>query len=204
MAIHDAPEPVGWQSLPPRLTLPIAILSVLVAVYGAYNQHRAAIDMRASADRLAQQLRSTQIALDKANMENAALEHVSLPGLFRQYDAHIAMLRTAADADTDVYETVKNDEGKKETGSDAAFALLQAESNLYVATDNFTDFVDRWRVNVDLLNKMLDGNVTQLKRSRDENNIADVRDMAQRIVRDASTLETPLRAAIDALKSASH
>jgi hypothetical protein len=102
-----SPEPVGWQSFPPRLTLPIAILSVLVAVYGAYNQHRAAIDMRASADRLAQQLRSTQIALDKANMENAALEHVSLPGLFRQYDAHIAMLRTAADADIDVYETVK-------------------------------------------------------------------------------------------------
>jgi hypothetical protein len=39
---------------------------------------------------------------------------------------------------------------------------------------------------------------------RDENNIADVRDLAQRIVRDASTLETPLRAAIDALKFASH
>ena len=199
MAINELPEPLDREVFSLRATLAVAVLCVLVALYGFYHQRKTAITTRDSAARLTEELRVTQIALEKANMENAALKAVSPPGFLQQYDARIAALKTAADADAEVYDTVKKGKGKKET--EVAFALLQTESDLYGATDSLTSFLDRWRVVAGLLNKMLNENITQLESSRNENNLADVRDMTQRVIRDAPDHEARLRAAIDSLKS---
>ena len=143
-------------------------------------------------------MQSTQKALDASQAENDALSSISLEGFLQKYNAYVATLKAAAEA----YEIAKATKGSDIAGSDAAGSLSNAESKLYAATDNFTDFVERWRAVAEPLNKMLDGNVTKLENSRRENNANDVHAAARQIVNSAPDLATPLRLALDRLKPA--
>jgi hypothetical protein len=174
-------------------------LALVVAIGFGLDQHWADEKIVAA---LTQQLQSSQKDLKasqedlKASQaENAALSSVSLDTFLRQYNAHVAALKTAAEA----YEAAK-----AAKGSDRVYALMAvvtaARDKLYTATDDFTDYVDRWRLAAELLNKMLDGNVTQLENSRREDNADGVHDAVRRIVRSAPDLATPLRVALDKLR----
>jgi hypothetical protein len=172
------------------------VLAVVVAGIGIW----AVVDARDNEENikaLTHQLQSTQEALDTARAENAAVPSVSLDTFLRQYNAHVAKLKTAAEA----YEAAKAAKGSDVVGSDAAGALAGARNELYAATDNFTHFVDLWRAVAEPFNKLLDGNATQLEKSRREDNADDVHDAARRIVNSAPDLAAPLRVALDKLKS---
>jgi hypothetical protein len=200
--VDDPPNPKkGWWNRL-RAEVAVGIAGIIIASgIGIW----AVLDQRENTDRLAQQLQSTQSTLSatqadlsKARAENDALSSISLESFLNKYNAHVATLKTA----TEAYEKAKAAKGANISGSDAAGTLAHAQNDLYTATDNFTDFVDRWRSIADLLNRMLDGNVTQLKNSRRENNADDVHDAARRIINSAPDLAAPLRVALDRLKSA--
>jgi hypothetical protein len=184
------------------ILLVLTIISLGVAIWQGIEAHFAFIDAKASNEKLVDavnQLNVTQTDLGKARADNEALEGISLPGFLKQYDAHITTLKTA----TEAYDTAKVAKGADIPGSDAASELVHAESELYAEVDNFTDFVDRWRKVRDVFDKMLDGNVTQLKNLRRVNNTVDVNEMARRIIKEAPDLAEPLRIVIDGLKAAS-
>jgi hypothetical protein len=173
----------------------VALVTIAVAVWAVF-------DARDNRDKIVAALRQNaalQEDLDKAREQNAAIASMSLDTFLRQYNAHVAALKSAAE----VYEAAKAAKGSIILGSDAAGRLADAESKLYAATDNFTSFIDRWRAVAEPLDKLLDGNATQLENSRRENNADDVHDAARRIVNSAPDLAAPLRVALDKLKSAS-
>jgi hypothetical protein len=171
----------------------IFLAAAIVTILGYIQQQVAASQSQATAQA---DLDRAQAAIEKARAENAALMTISLPGFLQTYNFHIQELRVTAEA----FEKAKGAKGADIPGSEAANKLARAENDLFVATDIFTDFVDRWRAVAQSVDKLLDGNVTQLKNSRSENNTADVDAVAQRIVREAPDLATPLRVALDKLK----
>lgn len=172
-------------------TLVAAILGIGIAVW-------AVLDQRANTDKLAQELQSTNTALQEAIAEKDALANMSLPGFLDKFNAHAATLKSTADA----YEEAKAVKGADIPDFDAGRALTHAANELYKATDSFTDFIGRWRSAAQLLNKMLDGNATQLENSRRENDADGVHEAALRIVNSAPDLAAPLRMALDRLKVA--
>jgi hypothetical protein len=172
----------------------------VTAVIGVW----AVVDQRANTERVTQALESTradltstEADLNKVKAEKEALSKVSFPAFLEQYNGHVATLKTA----TEAYDKAKPAKGVNIAGSDAASMLVHAESDLYGSIDNFTDFIDLWRQVAELFNKMLDGNVTQLKDFRRVNNTTDVHDMAWRIIRDAPNLAEPLRTKLDSLRA---
>jgi hypothetical protein len=196
MTEHDRPErpdPRNREIFLLRLGIVVAVVVALATVAVAVW---AVIDARDNADKIVATLKqSNQANLEKAQAENAAVASVSLDIFLRQYNAYVAAMKTAADA----FEAAK-----AAKGSDRVYALMAAvtvaRDKLYTATDNFTDYVDRWRLAAELLNKMLDGNVTHLENSRREDNADSVHDAARRIVSSAPDLAAPLRVALDRLK----
>jgi hypothetical protein len=140
-------------------------------------------------------LTATREALSKAQKENAALFRKSLPGFLESYKRVITALKNASDA----YEKAKGVKGADIPDSDAWRALKDAENELYRATDNFTDVVNRWRIAAKLLDKLIDGNVTELENSRSQENADAVHNMADRIVKAAPDLAAQLGMALDAL-----
>ena len=169
-----------------------APLGIVVAiVVGAWQ----VFDARSETELVTQALRSKEAELSKALADNNALSTVSLPGFLLRYNEHISDLKKASDA----YEKAKTAKGVNVSGSEAAAALTHAENELFAATDEFTDYMDRWRMVAQSLNNLLDGNVTQLENSRRENNSDDVSAAAQRIIRSAPDLAAPLRVALDRL-----
>jgi hypothetical protein len=178
MTKDDEPDPKKPGR--PRADVTIALAStVIVAGIGIW----AVLDQRANTDRLAQELQSTQAALSTTQAalsttqaENDALSSISLESFLSQYNAHVSRLKTAVDR----YEKAKTAKGANVTGSDPAGALTHAEAELCAVSDNFTDFIHRWGLIAELLDKMLDGNVHKLENSRRENNTVDVDAMANR------------------------
>ena len=177
----------------PRLAVEVivGVVGILIAVY-------AVLDQRANTDRLAQELQSTRTELHKVLAANESLEKVSLEGLLKRYNALVADLKAAADA----YEAARATKGSQDAKSQAGAALARAENKLYDAADNFTDFVNKWRMVNMLVSELLDGNATQLDASRREIHADEVDAVAQRIVRSAPNLAEPLRVAIERLQAA--
>jgi hypothetical protein len=172
-----------------RATLVVTVGLLLIALWAAWDAHT-------GSEKIAAALQAKQEALDASQAENAALSSVSLESFLQKYNAHVAALSTAVEA----YEMAAKHAA---TNNDADGTLATARNDLYAATDDFTHFIDLWRAVAEPFNKLLDGNVTALENSKREDNAADVSAAAQRIVRSASDLATPLRVALDKLKPAS-
>jgi hypothetical protein len=85
----------------------------------------------------------------------------------------------------------------------AAGTFEGARNKLNESADQFTTFVDRWRLVVEPLSKLLDGNVPRLQDSRRENNSDDVNETSRRIINSAPDLATPLRIQLDKMKNLS-
>ena len=174
----------------------IFLAAAVISIFTNVNQYIGNTKEQAGAEAA---LLEKQADLDKMQAGNAALMSVSLQGFLQTYNAHVNELRLTADA----FEKAKVAKGSNIPGSNAAVALTRAQSDLNIATDIFTDFMDRWRDVAQSLGPMLDGNVAQLENSRRENNTDEVSAMAHRIVRSAPDLATPLRVALDKLKPSS-
>jgi hypothetical protein len=192
--LEPTPDPRNREIFQLRAALVVAVVAAGIGIWAAFDARDNAENIKAA---LTHQLQSTQEALDTARAENAAVASVSLDTFLRQYNAHVAKLKTAAQA----YEAAKAAKGSDVVGSDAAGAVAGARNELYAATDTFTHFVDLWRAVAEPFNILLDGNATQLENSRREDNANDVHDAARRIVNSAPDLAAPLRVALDKLKS---
>ena len=154
--------------------LTAAVVSIVVNI----SQYMAANKAQVSADESKAALISKQADLANVEAANAALMTISLPGFLRTYNDHVEELRATADA----FEKAMALKELDIPGSEAADKVAHAQSDLFIATDIFTDFADRWRDIAQSLDQLLDGNVTQLKNSRSENKAEDVDAVARRIV----------------------
>lgn len=171
----------------------IILAAAIVTILAYIEQHVASNAALASAQT---DLEKKQVAIDKAQAENAALMTISLPGFLQTYNSHVDELKLTADA----FEKANAAKEADIPGSEAANKVARAKNDLFIATDIFTDFVGRWREVAQSIDQLLDGNVTKLKNSRSENNTGDVDAIARRIVREAPDLATPLRVALEKFK----
>lgn len=129
----------------------IILAAAVASILGVIDQHIAANKAQANADESNAALASRQADLEKAQAENAALMTISLPGFLQTYNFHIEELRLT----TDAFEKAKAAKGAEIPRSDAASKAARAQSDLFAATDIFTDFVDRWRAVAQSVDQLL-------------------------------------------------
>ena len=177
----------------------VSILLLLAALYAIYDQRQNTTRLD---DRI-QELGGQVGSLQQRNQEVQKLLdqqlQISPETFLKRYDELVAELKTASDA----YEKARAAKGANIPGSDAAGTLEGARNRLNKFADQFTTFIDRWRLVVEPLSKLLDGNVTRLENSRRENNSDDVDETSRRIINSAPDLATPLRIQLDKMKNLS-
>jgi hypothetical protein len=89
----------------------IFLIAAVISIFANVSQYIVNNKAQASADLV---LASKQQELNKEREDKSALENMSVPGFLRQYDAHVAELKSAADA----YDKAKSAKGSNIIGSD--------------------------------------------------------------------------------------
>ena len=177
----------------------VSILLLLAALYAIYDQRQNTTNLGDQIRDLGGQVGSLQQRNQEVQKLLDQQLQISPETFLKRYDELIAQLKTASDA----YETARAAKGANIPGSDAAGTFEGARTRLNESADRFTTFIDRWRLVVEPLSKLLDGNVTRLEDLRRENNSDDVNETARRIINSAPDLATPLRIQLDKMKNLS-
>jgi hypothetical protein len=177
----------------------VSILLLLAALYAIYDQRQNTANLGDQIRDLGGQVGSLQQRNQEVQKLLDQQLQISPETFLKRYNELIAQLKAASDA----YEKARAAEGANIPGSDAAGTFEGARNKLNESADQFTTFIDRWRLVVEPLSKLLDGNVTRLEDSRRENNSDDVNETSRRIINSAPDLATPLRIQLDKMKNLS-